>query len=229
MLKIRRPLGRLIFNMGITIPGKTVFLIETAPWTPKTQRHIGKSFKNWDQKEIKYQTRHIQSTAWWWQCQWWAKHRNGKMENGLRSVMQSQWRDRVRQWRLYWRHQKSLRQASATINRPIALQETVNSLKTLQNGKAAGVDNIVNEIPKVQTIQNCPHSLFASCFEYGMVPRRIWLQGIIHPILKNGKNPLFLLTIAVLAWCQPHVKRSVLSPVTGLFYIWNSMDCSRMN
>ena len=32
MLKIRRPLGRLIFNMGIPIPGKTVFLIETAPW-----------------------------------------------------------------------------------------------------------------------------------------------------------------------------------------------------
>ena len=33
MLKIRRPLGRLIFNMGITIPCKTVFLIETAPCT----------------------------------------------------------------------------------------------------------------------------------------------------------------------------------------------------
>ena len=31
MLKIRRPLGRLIFNMGIAIPGKTLFLIETAP------------------------------------------------------------------------------------------------------------------------------------------------------------------------------------------------------
>ena len=30
MLKIRRPNGRLIFNMGIAIPGKTVFLIETA-------------------------------------------------------------------------------------------------------------------------------------------------------------------------------------------------------
>ena len=29
MLKVRRPLGRLIFNMGIAIPGKTVFLIET--------------------------------------------------------------------------------------------------------------------------------------------------------------------------------------------------------
>ena len=34
MLKIRRPLGRLIFNMGIAIPGKTVFLIETAPKHP---------------------------------------------------------------------------------------------------------------------------------------------------------------------------------------------------
>ena len=33
MLKIRRPLGRLIFNMGIAIPGKTVFLIEMAPWS----------------------------------------------------------------------------------------------------------------------------------------------------------------------------------------------------
>ena len=33
ILKIRRPLGRLIFNMGIAIPGKTVFLIETASWS----------------------------------------------------------------------------------------------------------------------------------------------------------------------------------------------------
>ena len=32
MLKIRRPVGRLIFNMGNAIPSKTVFLIETAPW-----------------------------------------------------------------------------------------------------------------------------------------------------------------------------------------------------
>ena len=33
MLKIRRPNGRLIFNMGIPIPGKTVFYIETGPWS----------------------------------------------------------------------------------------------------------------------------------------------------------------------------------------------------
>ena len=36
MLKIRRPTGRLIFNMGIPIPGKTVFLIETGPWNQDT-------------------------------------------------------------------------------------------------------------------------------------------------------------------------------------------------
>ena len=40
MLKIRRPLGRLIFNMGIAIPGKTVFLIETAPLSPVNYQQI---------------------------------------------------------------------------------------------------------------------------------------------------------------------------------------------
>ena len=39
MLKIRRPLGRLIFNMGIAIPGKTIFLIETTPRSAKN--HYG--------------------------------------------------------------------------------------------------------------------------------------------------------------------------------------------
>ena len=40
MLKIRRPLGRLIFNIGIAIPGKTVFLIETAPWCQRCSMGI---------------------------------------------------------------------------------------------------------------------------------------------------------------------------------------------
>ena len=43
MLKIRRPLGGLIFNMGIAIPGKTVFLIETAPW-PLWEFPLGTQF-----------------------------------------------------------------------------------------------------------------------------------------------------------------------------------------
>ena len=59
MLKIRRPLGRLIFNMGIAIPGKTVFLIETDPWMchaaltnegnradAKTDQHLPSFFQN---------------------------------------------------------------------------------------------------------------------------------------------------------------------------------------
>ena len=41
MLKIRRQLGRLIFNMGIAIPGKTVFLIETAPWICNIPKGLG--------------------------------------------------------------------------------------------------------------------------------------------------------------------------------------------
>ena len=51
MLKIRRPLGRLIFNMGIAIPGKTVFFIETAPSSSEFQkricetRHMGESLR----------------------------------------------------------------------------------------------------------------------------------------------------------------------------------------
>ena len=44
MLKIRRPLGRLIFNMGIAIPGKTVFLIET---TPRSTYQICIHIINW--------------------------------------------------------------------------------------------------------------------------------------------------------------------------------------
>ena len=56
MLKIRRPVGRLIFNMGIAIPSKTVFLIETAPW-PITQlcegmRSLGRVRAYWYYKEI---------------------------------------------------------------------------------------------------------------------------------------------------------------------------------
>ena len=51
MLKIRRPLGRLIFNMGIAIPGKTVFLIETAPWKEHYQRLSDVEF-HWDPESL---------------------------------------------------------------------------------------------------------------------------------------------------------------------------------
>ena len=57
MLKIRRPLGRLIFNMGIAIPGKTVFLIETAPRS-LTQRTLvplawsGADLTHWSRRKM---------------------------------------------------------------------------------------------------------------------------------------------------------------------------------
>ena len=52
MLKIRRPLGRLIFNMGIAIPGKTVFLIETAPCCGEDFRTISRAFSKWLQQSV---------------------------------------------------------------------------------------------------------------------------------------------------------------------------------
>ena len=76
MLKIRRPLGRLIFNMGIAIPGKTVFLIETAPWLlfqfPMIQL-IVKSRKVWKPREL-YLKLFTKSVIWqapqmWLACQ----------------------------------------------------------------------------------------------------------------------------------------------------------------
>ena len=39
MLKIRRPLGRLIFNMGIAIPGKTVYYRGLSTWSAQNISH----------------------------------------------------------------------------------------------------------------------------------------------------------------------------------------------
>ena len=60
MLKIRRPLGRLIFNMGIAIPGKTVFLIETAPW---------KIWENLVRLLTTNKTKHKSCACSWWRHQ----------------------------------------------------------------------------------------------------------------------------------------------------------------
>ena len=61
MLKIRRPLGRLIFNMGIAIPGKIVFLIETAPCfigfqSIRARLNIKTIFPNCGDLHVKYKT-----------------------------------------------------------------------------------------------------------------------------------------------------------------------------
>ena len=53
-----RPLGRLIFNMGIAIPGKTVFHIETAP------RVLKFSVSDWTNCSNK------SWTYWWFEPPW---------------------------------------------------------------------------------------------------------------------------------------------------------------
>ena len=53
MLKIRQPLGRLIFKMAIAIPGKTIFLIETAPWTTRNKMSLNyNNNQNYDIKAL---------------------------------------------------------------------------------------------------------------------------------------------------------------------------------
>ena len=61
MLKIRRPLGRLIFNMGIDIPGKTVFLIETAPCHPAACLCTRPNDSSWQEQTARF-TAHL--THW---------------------------------------------------------------------------------------------------------------------------------------------------------------------
>ena len=84
---------------------------------------------------------------------------------------------------------RHIQQASEMLNRPITLQETVNTLRCSRNGKAVGVDNVANEILKIPALQSSLHALYSRCFELCTVPRT-WYKAIIHPILKAGKSPL---------------------------------------
>ena len=83
-----------------------------------------------------------------------------------------------------------VQQAANMLNRPITLAETVNTLRHTRNGKAVGIDNVANEIIKVPALQTSLHALYVRCFELNIVPR-MWYRGIIHPVLKRGKSPLF--------------------------------------
>ena len=80
MLKIRRPLGRLIFNMGIAIPGKTVFLIETAPQSSEDSRYIVVIFNT---------MRHIKQQLQWYNSiqtshSWMTPHTSPRLASSLR-------------------------------------------------------------------------------------------------------------------------------------------------
>ena len=96
---------------------------------------------------------------------------------------------------------------SLQLNASITLQETINALKQCKNGKATSIDNIPNEILKVRALQQTLHKLFRTCFETGKIPS-MWYKGIIHPILKTGKDPLLPLS---------HRGISLMSTVAKIF------------
>ena len=77
MLKIRRPLGRLIFNMGIAIPGKTVFLIETAPCSCSPPMELegdmgmGLSIRPYVRQNFVVSAHFQTNRSWDWSQTWW--------------------------------------------------------------------------------------------------------------------------------------------------------------
>ena len=67
------------------------------------------------------------------------------------------------------------------LNIPVSIEEVKKVLISLRCGKAVGIDNLPNEILKHKNILPLLHSLYAKCFETGLLPD-IWKMSIIKPI-----------------------------------------------
>ena len=67
----------------------------------------------------------------------------------------------------------------------ILMDELQNAIKSLKNGKAAGLDQIANEYLKHSTadMQNAILNLFNGCLEHGIYP---WNTTIMNPLHKMG-------------------------------------------
>ena len=72
------------------------------------------------------------------------------------------------------------------LNEPITEEEITKAIKSLKNGKAAGLDKITNEYIKSssEALMTLYHRLFNKIFDTGFVPES-WLIGCILPIFKN--------------------------------------------
>ena len=78
------------------------------------------------------------------------------------------------------------------LNEKIRFEEVRKVIRRLNNGKAAGIDEIVNEIIKYggDPVYLVIWQLIKKCFETEKIPQD-WMKGIIFPIYKagDGRNP----------------------------------------
>ena len=86
---------------------------------------------------------------------------------------------------LYERFERVTKPTPDTLNRDITLEELKRGIKSLQNGKAAGLDDILNEFLKnsSEKIQLLLLKLFNECLQHGVYP---WNTTVITPLHKKG-------------------------------------------
>ena len=70
------------------------------------------------------------------------------------------------------------------LNKPITYEEVKKSVDKSKEKKAAGVDNITNELLKNNEIIESLLELFDMCYRTGLIPDS-WRESIIHPIPKE--------------------------------------------
>ncbi len=76
---------------------------------------------------------------------------------------------------------------NAAINKQIEISEVRKVVNKAKLGKAYGTDCIPNDVLKNDNMIKAMHSLFQTCFDYGMIPS-VWTEAIICPIPKSRTN-----------------------------------------
>ena len=73
------------------------------------------------------------------------------------------------------------------LNAPIALQEVISVLHNLRNGKAGGIDSLINEIVKYggNDITVATWRLCEAVFRLEKIPQD-WARGLIFPLFREG-------------------------------------------
>ena len=72
----------------------------------------------------------------------------------------------------------------AELNCEISYAEVKRAVERCKNKKATGADCVTNELLKHECMIMLIHSLFVTCFEYGLIPD-VWRHTIINLIPKN--------------------------------------------